>query len=393
MTKITHTIAAGLLLVASCAFGADVKQFRVCADPENLPFSNQKMEGFENKIADVIAKDLGEPVSYIWWGQRRGFVRNTINATLKEGRCDVMIGAPAGYDLVRTTKPYYRSTYVFVYRKDKGFQLKTLDDPILKKIKIGVHILGEDYSNPPPVHELATRGIVQNVIGFDTFYSSQNPPSAIIDAVAGGRIDAAIVWGPAAGYFVLHQAVPMTMVPIPSKKGDLPFAFDISMGVKRGDDALFDRVEKALERKRPDISGILAEYGVPRVDVAALQPRAAAAAPKSNGIYESVYNGWKWWHVYCYRCHGTNAVGTTLAPNLTDPNEKMPLQEFRQIVKTGSADGQMQAWDKLLDDKQIAQLYAYVRARADKVLPPGRPDEVGPKGGPWVPPAGWSPQR
>ena len=231
------------------------------------------------------------------------------------------------------------------------------------------------------------------MIGFDTFYSSKNPPSTIIDAVADGRIDAAIVWGPAAGYFVLHQAVPMTMVPIPSKKGDLPFAFDISMGVKRGDDALFDRLEKALERKRPEISGILAEYGVPRVDVAALQPRAAAAAPKSNGIYDSVYNGWKWWHVYCYRCHGTNAVGTTLAPNLTDPNEKMPLQEFRQTVKTGSADGQMQAWDKLLDDKQIAQLYAYVRARADKVLPPGRPDEVGPKGGPWVPPAGWSPQR
>jgi mono/diheme cytochrome c family protein len=106
-----------------------------------------------------------------------------------------------------------------------------------------------------------------------------------------------------------------------------------------------------------------------------------------------VYNGWKTWHVYCYRCHGTNAVGTTLAPNLTDPNEKMALKEFRTIVKTGSADGQMQAWDKLLDDRQIAQVYDYVRARADKVLPPGRPDEVGAKGGPWAPPAGWSPQR
>jgi len=388
-----HTIAAALLLVATCAFGADVKQFRVCADPENLPFSNQKLEGFENKIADVIAKELGAQVRYIWWGQRRGFIRNTMNATLEEGRCDVMIGAPAEYDLVRTTKPYYRSTYFFVYRQDKGFQLKTLDDPILKKIKIGVHILGEDYSNPPPVHELAKRGIVENVVGFDTFYSSQNPPSAIIDAVASGRIDAAIVWGPVAGYFVLHQHVPMTIVPIPSKKGDLPFAFDIAMGVKRGDDALFDRVAKALENRRTEISGILAQYGVPRVDVAAQQPRAAAAAPKSDGIYNDVYNGWKWWHVYCYRCHGTNAVGTTLAPNLTDPNEKMPLQEFRQIVKTGSADGQMQAWNKLLDDKQIAQLYAYVRARADKVLPAGRPDEVGPKGGVWVPPAGWSPQR
>jgi quinoprotein dehydrogenase-associated probable ABC transporter substrate-binding protein len=258
-----HAIAAALLLVAMCAFGADVKQFRVCADPENLPFSNQKQEGFENRIAEVIAKDLGARVSYIWWGQRRGFIRNTMNATLKEGRCDVMIGAPAGYDLVRTTKPYYRSTYVFVYRKDKGFQLKTLDDPILKTIRIGVHLLGEDYSNPPPVHELAKRGIVTNVVGFDTFYSETNPPSAIIDAVASGKIDAAIVWGPAAGYFVLHQKTPMAMVPIPSGKSDLPFAFDISMGVKRGDDALFDDVQKAMIRRSAEITAILKEYGVP----------------------------------------------------------------------------------------------------------------------------------
>ena len=131
------------------------------------------------------------------------------------------------------------------------------------------------------------------------------------------------------------------------------------------------------------------------VGVAAGQAAAQnqPALAKSPELYQSVYSGWKWWHVYCYRCHGTNASGTTLAPNLTDPQEKMPLVAFKTVVKTGSADGQMQAWDKLLDDKQIAQLFDYVRARADKVLPPGRPDEVGPKGGPWVPPAGWSPQR
>ena len=136
---------------------------------------------------------------------------------------------------------------------------------------------------------------------------------------------------------------------------------------------------------------VLAASAGAMADPAVLQSQRAAE--KSQELYQSVYNGWKSWHVYCYRCHGTNAVGTTLAPNLTDPNEKMRLKEFRTIVKTGSADGQMQAWDKLLDDKQIAQLYSYVRARADKVLPPGRPDEVGPKGGPWVPPPNWSPQR
>jgi len=127
-------------------------------------------------------------------------------------------------------------------------------------------------------------------------------------------------------------------------------------------------------------------------DLAAAQ-NPPPATTKSQELYQNVYSGWKVWHVYCYRCHGINAVGTTLAPNLTDPNEKMSLLSFKTVVKTGSADGQMQAWDKLLDDKQIGQVFDYVRARADKVLPPGRPDEVGPKGGAWGPPAGWSPQR
>jgi quinoprotein dehydrogenase-associated probable ABC transporter substrate-binding protein len=259
-------LIGALLLCASHASAQSSRQFRVCADPENLPFSNEKMEGFENKIADVIARDLGASVSYIWWGQRRGFIRNTMNATLKEGRCDVMIGAPQGYDLVRTTKPYYRSTYVFVYRKDRGLKITSLDDPILKKLKIGVHLFGDDYSNPPPVHELSKRGVVGNVKGFDTFYSAQNPPSTIIDAVASGKIDVAIVWGPAAGYFVRHQAVPMAVVPVPSGKGDLPFAFEISMGVKRGNDALSAEVEKALIRKHADIIRILKDYGVPLLD-------------------------------------------------------------------------------------------------------------------------------
>jgi len=381
-------LGAACVFCASLALAAAPKPFRVCADPENMPFSNQKMEGFENRIAEVIARDLGAPLRFIWWGQRRGFIRNTMNATLEEGRCEVMIGAPAGYDLVRTTKPYYRSTYVFVYRKDKGFQIKTLDDPILKTVRIGLHVLGEDYSNTPPAHELAKRGIVSNVKGFDTFYSEKNPPGTIIDAVAGGKIDVAIVWGPAAGYFVLHQQVPMAMVPVPSRKGDLPLAFDISMGVKRGEDALHDQVEKALERNREQIDRILNDYGVPNLQTK-VQSQAAPAEQKSPDVYQTVYNGWKWWHVYCFRCHGTNAIATTLAPDLIDPNEKLTLKEFLQVVQNGSANGKMQAWSKLLDEQQITQLYTYVRARADKVLPPGRPDEVGPNGGPWVPPAGW----
>lgn len=238
-------------------------RFRVCSDPENMPFSNDRLEGFENRIAGVIAKDFGATPSYIWWGQRRGFIRNTMNATLEQGRCDIVIGVPVQYDLVRTTKPYYRSTYVFVYPKGKGWTITSLDDPRLKNLKIGVHMLGDDYTNPPPVHELSKRGLVDNVVGFNTFYSATNPPSAIIDAVAGGRIDVAIVWGPAAGYFAKHQRVPLEMVPVPSGKGNLPFAFDISMGVKRGNAALKEQLEKVLDRRQAEIEGILKEYGVP----------------------------------------------------------------------------------------------------------------------------------
>src|SRR5688572_25972271 len=150
-----------------------------------MPFSTQKLEGFENRIAALLAKDFGTTPAYVWWGQRQGFIRNTMNATLAEGRCNIVMGVPAGYDLVRTTKPYYRSTYVFVAPK-KGRAIRSLDDPALKKMRIGVHLLGNDYENPPPVHELGKRHIVDNVIGFNTFYSAENPPSAIVDAVASG---------------------------------------------------------------------------------------------------------------------------------------------------------------------------------------------------------------
>ena len=254
------------LCLCVSASGQTKKQLGICADPENMPFSNRQLEGFENKIASLIAREFGASPRYVWWGQRVGFIRNTMNASLKEARCDVVIGVPAGYDLVQPTKPYYRSTYVFVYPKGKGLQIKSLDDPILKKIRIGVHLIGDDYTNPPPVHELSKRGVVENVVGFSTFYSDQNPPSTIIDAVASGKVDAAIVWGPAAGYFVARQRVPLEMVPVPSGKNDLPFAFDIALGVRKGDAALKALMEQLLDRKKVEIQKILKDYAVPLLD-------------------------------------------------------------------------------------------------------------------------------
>jgi len=150
--------------------------------------------------------------------------------------------------------------------KDKGPQVKSLDDPILKKVKIGVHLLGDDYTNPPPVHELSKRGVVGNLVGFSTFYSADNPPSSIIDAVASGKVDIAIVWGPAAGYYVKQQRVPLVMVPIPSGKGDLPFEFGMSMGVKPGNDALRIKLEKEIDARRAEITKILNDYNVPLIE-------------------------------------------------------------------------------------------------------------------------------
>jgi mono/diheme cytochrome c family protein len=133
--------------------------------------------------------------------------------------------------------------------------------------------------------------------------------------------------------------------------------------------------------------------GVVMIAIAVLFGMVAADAQGTSDTYKSVYAGWKVWHVYCYRCHGQDALGSSLGPSLIDPNAKLTPAVFLRKVKVGTPDKGMQAWDKLLDDTQIAQLYDYVRARADKVLPPGRPDEVGPNGGAWVPPAGWSPTK
>jgi mxaJ protein len=239
---------------------------RVCADPNNLPFSNQHLEGFENKIADLLAREMGERVEYTWWAQRRGFIRNT----LKAGSCDVVMGLPAGFDMALTTAPYYRSSYVFIYRKDRHLKLDSFDDPILRRLKIGVQMIGDDFSNAPPAHALSRRNIVDNVKGYTVYgdYSQPNPPAEIVNAVTRKDIDVAIVWGPLAGYYAKHEHLPLEIVPVSPRVDQpfLPFVFDIGMGVRRGDQPLRDRLERILEKRRSDIVRILDDYGVPRMN-------------------------------------------------------------------------------------------------------------------------------
>ncbi|HKO16141.1 MAG TPA: substrate-binding domain-containing protein [Gemmatimonadaceae bacterium] len=238
---------------------------RVCADPNNMPFSNAKGEGFENRIAALIARDLGTTVEYTWWPQRRGWVRNTINART----CDLVMGVPARFDPLLTTRPYYQSAYVFVSRTDRHYAFQSLDDPRLRTLRIGLHFIGDDYTNPPPAHALGARGLVRNIVGYSIYgnYARPNPPARLIDAVARGDVDVAIAWGPLAGYFARHEPVPLTVSlvqPLVDRTG-MRFAFPIAMGVHRGNTALRDELQRVLDRQAREVHRILDRYGVPLV--------------------------------------------------------------------------------------------------------------------------------
>src|SRR5215210_1588650 len=234
---------------------------RVCADPDNMPLSNQKGEGFEQKIAELIAKDWKSKVEYAWWPVRRGFFARALNGRY----CDVAIEAPSGLDIAGVTKPYFRSGYVFVTRKDRGLDIKSLADPRLKKLKIGVNILNSDAENTPPAMALSQYGVVGNLTGYPTFYTDTIRPEDIISAVAHKDIDVAIVWGPLAGYFAKQAAVPLVLQPLPERDSlsDFPFRFNIAMGVRRRDKELRDSLQSVLDRRGSEIQAILKQYGVP----------------------------------------------------------------------------------------------------------------------------------
>jgi mxaJ protein len=267
MTK--HALARRLaaMLVVLCvrsgtAPAGDAKELRVCGDPNNLPFSNQKLEGIENKIADVIAKDLGRKLVYTWWPHQRGLVKRVLNT----GRCDVMLGIPKGYDPVLWTRPYYRTGYVLAYRKDSGLKLRSLDDPALRKLKIGVQV------NTPPHDALGQRGIADNVVGyqlmFDSNFHAEDYPGKLVEDLIGGSIDVALVWGPIAGYFVKKKAAPLEVVVLEDRpESGNRFAFDISMGVKKGNQELKDKLEASLARSHDEIEHILKDFGVPLLPV------------------------------------------------------------------------------------------------------------------------------
>lgn len=388
------------LLLRDAAWAAEsgevAESFRVCADPNNLPFSNQQQQGFENKIAEVLARGLGQAVAYTWWPQRRGFLRSTLNA----GRCDVVMGLPADIDMVLTTQPYYRSVYAFVYAEGAPYDLSSFDDPVLKELKIGVHLIGDDYTNSPPAHALSKRGIVDNVVGYSVFgnYADPSPPGKMIEAVATKEIDAAIVWGPIGGYFAQQQDIPLRVVPVSSEaeSASLLFAYDIALGVRKSDEERRNTLNGLLTQHAEEIRKILVDYGVPGIapqptsshdsqqdmEVSATQspqafngqpteargeagPEATRGLVKLNpytGNPEAITEGEELYKLLnCYSCHGLRGGGG-MGPDLTDEEWKEGTGDDTRVmdqVMTGR--NKMPGYDGVITEEEAWKVIAYVR--------------------------------
>lgn len=263
MSKALSLLLAAMLL-GSCDLVPE-RTLTACADPNNLPFSNAAGQGFENKLAEMIAADLHANLRYIWWAQRRGYVRNTLN----EKKCDFWPGIGSNVEMVATSRPYYRSTYMFVSRKSADLKGLTLDDPRLKSLKIAVQMVGDDASNTPPAHALAARGIVANVRGFMLYgdYRRPDPAADVMRAVERGEVDVALVWGPLAGFFAARSPVPLRLEPVTPWFADnqWPMQFDVSVGVQKDNQKLLKEIDGILTRRKAEVRKLLASYHVPIV--------------------------------------------------------------------------------------------------------------------------------
>jgi quinoprotein dehydrogenase-associated probable ABC transporter substrate-binding protein len=233
-------------------------EMRVCADPNDLPFSNEKGEGFENKIAQILGKELGLPVQYVFFPQVTGFVRNTLRART----CDMIMGTVTGDELVQTTTPYYYSTYVAVYPAGKGIAFAGLDDPKLKSARIGI------ISATPPSNLLVRHDLMANARPYalliDTRYESAT--HQMVDDIVKGEIDMGLLWGPIAGYYIKREKLPLAMAVIPNEPGEPRMDYHVAIGVRLNEPEWRRRINAALQKERKQITATLEDYGVPLLD-------------------------------------------------------------------------------------------------------------------------------
>ena len=358
---------------------AQSPSLRVCGDPDNLPYSNERLEGFENRIAAVVAAELGATPVYAWWPHQRGLVRNTIDA----GTCDVIFGVPEGLDFVLWTEPYYRSSYVMAYRSDRNYDLQSLDAPGLQELRIGVHV------NTPPEESLARRGLLDNVSTYSLFFDprgDRDRPRKLLDDLVASVVDVAIAWGPLAGYAATTSDAPLELVPLADEPG-VPLSFDISMGVAKGNDELKGRLEMAIDRRQSEILAILEEYGVPVVPAVggtgAAPPAGASGAADPNvgaapaaavpgprklnpftGDADRAAEGRTlYFQVGCQGCHGGGGGGG-MATSVIDDAWTFGSDDdvlFR-LIKGEVPEQTMPTVYSVLEDDEVWKILAFIRS-------------------------------
>lgn len=239
--------------------------FIICADPTNLPYSNQAGEGFENRIAQVLAADLQKDLQYFWFAEHRNFLRRTLSA----GACDVVVSVPVALSGLATTRSYFTSTYVAVMRADDKRRFSSFDDAWLEDARIGLQLVGAEGVTTPPAIAIAKRGFNEHITAFPMWAEDggANPQGQIIDAVADGRIDIAFVWGPFAGYFAKKYEPRLVVEPIMSdpQSPELVFVFPMALGVRKDETVLRARLQEALDRNSEKIGAILRDAGVPTI--------------------------------------------------------------------------------------------------------------------------------
>jgi quinoprotein dehydrogenase-associated probable ABC transporter substrate-binding protein len=248
-------VCGGWPAAAQTADLADRSALKVCADPNDLPYSNDKKEGFENKIAEVIGGALHLKVDYVWFPQVIGFVRNTLQAY----RCDLVVGTVAGDALMQTTNPYYFTTYVMLYRSDKGFSFTGLEDPRLAKLHLGV------VSATPPSDLLVRHDLMENAKPYQLVVDTrvESPTHQMVEDVVDGTIDVGFLWGPIAGYYIKHDKLPLALVPLADEPGAARMHYHIAMGVRMNEPEWRRRINAAIVKQQPQITAILRDYGVP----------------------------------------------------------------------------------------------------------------------------------
>lgn len=403
-------LLSGLILGMPLAHAEDFKPLpgqtavRVCADGFNLPYSNKELEGFDNKIAEIIGEELGLPVEYYWFPQRIGFSRNTIKKVDPEtGKflCDLAMSVPDERSFVVPTKSYFRSIETMVYRTGEGYELKEISD--IAKLKAE----GKELKVGLFDRDVATKVLLENGLSDQIKYYMFMPGDArvnagrIVKAVAEGEVDVAFVWGPIGGYYASVQEVPITVQPLNELGEDYVFSF--SLGVRPQDKNWLELLNKILEKRKNDVAAILADYNFPSL------ANVKASTKKKREVYKVVdgkvddktYVGWRLFNSTCFVCHGQNATGTDIAPNLLIAVEDMSEFRFRkkvlhkyfakvnlddpdrrlafleQVSADAAKEFKMPTWS---DDPNIrphiSDLYAYLKARSDGALGEGRPEKL-----------------